>query len=473
MTTAERLKKVESTLAELNIRMAGAGGGGGTPHNLLSATHPDTDPDSPVRGDILRGIAGPEWQRYALGAAGTYLRSDGNDIVFSAIQVGDLPAHAALHELGGGDQVDHDNLLNYVANEHIDWTNAVDNFKTTGTIEGSTAKLSDLTDGYVPYHVSDAAGLANSPIYSDGTKIGIGGSPTTRLVEIIGAQQDALQYLFDVRAKDAAGSVKALIVGVDAGTPEILITTVAQGTDPRLSFSTAAVPAQITLLINGNVGIGVVAPAAKLQVQDVTSAYNSEIGNFQIQNSVDTTKKMWMGIDTALGAHGSVYLQGVKAATAYLPLLLNPISGNVGIGTITPASILETSTNSAQYWNVANHNWQGSVAPIQALMVTNIKPGGYDPVIMWRGATSTGVIKPICAIGAVGQNAWTEGDVATQISDMYFVLRDDADVLQERMRITHDGHIDIYDWDDSVLREVSFGADDSGGAGFKVLRVPN
>jgi len=122
MTTAERLKKVESTLAELNIRMAGAGGGGGAPHNLLSATHPDTDPDSPVRGDILRGIAGPEWQRYALGAAGTYLRSDGNDIVFSAIQAGDMPAHAAEHEVGGGDLVDHDALTNFVANEHIDHT---------------------------------------------------------------------------------------------------------------------------------------------------------------------------------------------------------------------------------------------------------------------------------------------------------------------------------------------------------------
>jgi len=65
MTAAERLKKIEASLAELNIRMAGAGGG--TSHNLLSATHPDTDPDSPVAGDILRGIAGPEWQRLAKG----------------------------------------------------------------------------------------------------------------------------------------------------------------------------------------------------------------------------------------------------------------------------------------------------------------------------------------------------------------------------------------------------------------------
>ena len=159
MTTAERLKKVESSLAELNIRMAGAGGGGGTPHNFLSATHPDTDPDSPVRGDILRGIAGPEWQRYALGAAGTYLRSDGNDIVFSAIQAGDLPAHAAEHEVGGGDLVDHDALTNFVANEHIDHT-AVTLTAGEGLSGGGTIAANRTFDLDVNGLVEDAAGAS-------------------------------------------------------------------------------------------------------------------------------------------------------------------------------------------------------------------------------------------------------------------------------------------------------------------------
>jgi hypothetical protein len=38
----------------------------------------------------------------------------------------------------------------------------------------TTVKLTDLTDGYVPYHVSDSAGLANGPIRTDGSTIGIG-----------------------------------------------------------------------------------------------------------------------------------------------------------------------------------------------------------------------------------------------------------------------------------------------------------
>jgi hypothetical protein len=34
-------------------------------------------------------------------------------------------------------------------------------------------------------------------------------------------------------------------------------------------------------------------------------------------------------------------------------------------------------------------------------------------------------------------------------------------------------HMYVRDWDDNVLREVDFGADDSGGSGYKVLRIPN
>lgn len=40
-----------------------------------------------------------------------------------------------------------------------------------------TAKLTNLTDGYLPYHIGDATGLGNSPIFTDGSSIGIGISP--------------------------------------------------------------------------------------------------------------------------------------------------------------------------------------------------------------------------------------------------------------------------------------------------------
>jgi hypothetical protein len=39
----------------------------------------------------------------------------------------------------------------------------------------ATVKLSGLADGYIPYHVSDAAGLANGPLVTDGTTVSFGG----------------------------------------------------------------------------------------------------------------------------------------------------------------------------------------------------------------------------------------------------------------------------------------------------------
>ena len=44
-----------------------------------------------------------------------------------------------------------------------------------------TAKFSGLTDGYVPYHVADATGLADSSIYTDGTDVGIGAVPSANM----------------------------------------------------------------------------------------------------------------------------------------------------------------------------------------------------------------------------------------------------------------------------------------------------
>lgn len=42
------------------------------------------------------------------------------------------------------------------------------------TIQATTAKLTDLSDSYIPYHISDASGLGDSPISINGDKVKIG-----------------------------------------------------------------------------------------------------------------------------------------------------------------------------------------------------------------------------------------------------------------------------------------------------------
>ena len=50
----------------------------------------------------------------------------------------------------------------------------IQDIRTSASPTFVTAKLSGLTDGYVPYHVADATGLANSPIFTDASNVGIG-----------------------------------------------------------------------------------------------------------------------------------------------------------------------------------------------------------------------------------------------------------------------------------------------------------
>lgn len=61
--------------------IAGAGGGV-TPHNLLSTTHPDTLAASPVRGSVLVSNSTPKWAAVTIGTNGQVLQSNGTDTVF-------------------------------------------------------------------------------------------------------------------------------------------------------------------------------------------------------------------------------------------------------------------------------------------------------------------------------------------------------------------------------------------------------
>ena len=62
-------------------------------HNLLSSMHGDTAAATVTRGDLITGQgASAAWTRLALGVAGSYLRSNGTDLVYSPIAAADLPA---------------------------------------------------------------------------------------------------------------------------------------------------------------------------------------------------------------------------------------------------------------------------------------------------------------------------------------------------------------------------------------------
>jgi hypothetical protein len=64
------------------------------------------------------------------------------------------------------------------------FTYAAGALATTGAISATTGKFSDLTDGYVPYHKTDADGLVDSLISTDGTKTTITADPGIGTIDV-------------------------------------------------------------------------------------------------------------------------------------------------------------------------------------------------------------------------------------------------------------------------------------------------
>lgn len=56
---------------------------------------------------------------------------------------------------------------------------------TPSTIQATTGLFTNLTNGYLPYHVSDASGLANSNVFYNGTNIGIGTNSPSSLIHLL------------------------------------------------------------------------------------------------------------------------------------------------------------------------------------------------------------------------------------------------------------------------------------------------
>jgi hypothetical protein len=92
---------------------------------------------------------------------------------------------------------------------------------------------------------------------------------------------------------------------------------------------------------SGKVGIGTTSPTGKLTINDGYSIHNANAGSIKIQNDVDSTRMLYMGLTDEYGTYGSAYITASKSGTAYIPLLIS--AGNVGIGTSTPTEKLEVS----------------------------------------------------------------------------------------------------------------------------------
>lgn len=144
-----------------------------------------------------------------------------------------VTAHATEHEVGGGDLVNHDSLTGFVADEHIDWTDASDQFATTNYVDarggygfrlmnGVTRGLqlySDYSSFVAMYVEGGASGLP--------FKICVGAGAATEALKISTA--GALQL-----AEYGAGALKS---DVDGNITAGVLTTALGGTNKGTAWT--------------------------------------------------------------------------------------------------------------------------------------------------------------------------------------------------------------------------------------------
>lgn len=140
-----------------------------------------------------------------------------------------------------------------------------------------------------------------------------------------------------------AGGFTAQTWDIAGNEANFFVRDVTSGSRLPFRIRPGAPTSSLDISASGAVGIGTASPAAKVQINDASAAFNAGIGNLNITNSTDTTKHLLIGYDTALGANGSGWLQAGKAGTGPGPLLFNADGGNVGIGTSAPTALLSVN----------------------------------------------------------------------------------------------------------------------------------
>ena len=175
---------------------------------------------------------------------------------------------------------------------------------------------------------------------------------------------------------------------------------------------------------NGNVGIGSTSPTSKLQILS-TSAYNSNTNvALKISDSATPTKALQMGYDTSLDAG---YIQPINEGVAFKNLILNPSSGNVGIGTTTPDTKLHVFTSNTNT-NLASLAFADIPFALRNSSATN---NNLDLISFQDSSGSGNVI-----LGAVNTDQ-------TNHSGDFVVLTNNLGSRAERLRITGAGNVGI------------------------------
>ena len=252
-------------------------------------------------------------------------------------------------------------------------TNITGNINVTGTITGGGAYVGTINAG----NVSAGAFASNTGLgnFSFPGNVGIGTAGPNAKLDILAQESTDTVFL---RAGKTGASTENTFWGFNvAGNNNAFIGSAYNNAANRFGIRVAGTDVAhewVSVLGNGNVGIGTTGPLAKFEVVGPSQVNNDRSSHFELSTGTGlvTDEKLVFGV------HDGDYswIQAVKQATAYRNLALNPNGGNVGIGTAGPAvKLSNTSTRLSNADGLSSHlsgfNWEVN-GQGQAAVISNV-----------------------------------------------------------------------------------------------------
>ena len=194
----------------------------------------------------------------------------------------------------------------------------------------------------------------------------------------------------------------------------------------------------MAMIQSGRVGIGTATPVGTLNVVG-QSIYNSDtVVALSVADNTTQTKAVHIGFDASL-IKG--FIQSGDFGTQYLGLLLNPLGGNVGIGTTAPGTLLHLSGSAAYtpFLTIENTNADESAGGL-AFLKTSASPAVNDllGIITFDGFNNAAEQTRFVDVWAAATNV-TDGAEAGD----FYIRTIGAGVLEEKFRITGAGNVGI------------------------------